>query len=640
MGDSKTKPALGRELKLSKVQLFGFVGCIVLVIGIVVGIGVLRGRRGGSTIYDDIRAIFSNELGSFNYTFDVRTMEHTGVQESVEEVDLGSIGNADVDSESSVDGGRHADAVDNSWGNKEGTEIGDWEYPNYQINIQGTTMSLDPLETEFTITLATEYYSDAFTDVVVFDGNYYINIEQMRFWLVHSADSYLVSIGQGLPEGSKYLVIPEDKFTYYSRYAEDSEREASGVTGLENIYRRGLVFLQSIISNVSDGLGGVGHTVEGDVKRLDLSGEDAEVLVSVIKRLVTNVGDYYRSMVRGSYSAGLYTDEGYEQALRETDNVIRAVEDVMIYLNMNEAGSVGLTVTGTSKRYKNAYGNDTIEAVISCEYASGGTDHKISGTLIRSGNTKEIVLPTGSQTTVESLSDSGLLGDTLNRVVDYFSFWGIENEKRLELTPEHIGLWAKDSFIDLVNETGTAGYYITRNNLQGYLDKYVKLEVGSDTTREDRINKLLVDDFFEMLNGVTGGLVKEVYVEPDEVVEQYPEIDVEIDGVRMSGKVDSGTISAQLAEVDLVLENTAGEDRTVGLRDFSLRTLLSSVYPSNNEVLLRNYDNTWDLSSLEGEVTLSSGEMRRVKLYFVLSEDTGYMDLWYGEEKLGVAIKY
>lgn len=597
------------------------------------------GSSGGSTYYSDVSSIFGNELGSFNYTISVRSCEHTdGSGYNLDDVQLADIERMDIDRED-VQEGKHSNAISKEWGNKEGTETGDWEYPNYQINISGTTMGVEPLKMQLAITLATEYFSDLFTEVTVFEGNYYVNIEQMRYWLVNSKDTYLTEIGRKLPEGSKYLVIPEAEFVHYSRYAEAGEKGFSGVTGMVTLYRRGLTILNQLWGSISSAAGDTGLN-NGDVKTLKLEGADALCWANAVKNVVTRFGDFYDSVVAAGVQSNLYTQEQYEQAVREEDNRIDSVHDIMMYLNTHSLESLGLRVSGASRQYTNGYGNQAVEATLNVSYVAGGTDYSIQASLQRSGNTAEIMLPNGSQTTKDKLSSPTLLVDTLNKVWDYFSVTGIKYEDRLELSPGNIADWTLDDFIDLVNETGTAGYYVTRNNVQGFIDEWGTFEVTPDSTDAEVINAKLVSDFMDCLNSLTGGVVKVVEVDKVQEVEQYPLVTNEVGGISMTGGVDKDSATALFIQVNMLFENLTEEVQIVDLTDFQLKTLLSSVYPSNNEIMLRNYDNTWDFGSLKTELVLQPGEIRREPLYFVISDDTGYMDLWYNGEKVGEVIKY
>ena len=79
---------------------------------------------------------------------------------------------------------------------------------------------------------------------------------------------------------------------------------------------------------------------------------------------------------------------------------------------------------------------------------------------------------------------------------------------------------------------------------------------------------------------------------------------------------------------------------TVDLTMFSLHTLLSSVYPANNETLILGYDNEFDFESLQTSLDLPAGQWGNFRLYFVISDDSGHMDLFLGDLQKGAVVEY
>jgi hypothetical protein len=68
------------------------------------------------------------------------------------------------------------------WSDYSRVKISDWEYPKYTVTIEGTTNSLEPLETDFTVNISTPYFDGdtLFTEVNVKDGVYNVNILAMH----------------------------------------------------------------------------------------------------------------------------------------------------------------------------------------------------------------------------------------------------------------------------------------------------------------------------------------------------------------------------------------------------------------------------------------------------------------------------
>lgn len=163
--------------------------------------------------YDTMASLFTNELGSFSYTFDVRTGEKgsliTENKSSATSVDeLSSVENADTSTTETTEEtnivAQEPETEESKnefqdWNKYADVKTGNWQYPNYKIVISGCTTSLEPLTTDFTVNLATANYNDKFTEIVCIDGNYYFDIESMYNWLKSSGDSYLISLTDKMP---------------------------------------------------------------------------------------------------------------------------------------------------------------------------------------------------------------------------------------------------------------------------------------------------------------------------------------------------------------------------------------------------------------------------------------------------------
>lgn len=621
------------------------VGVVLLLIILLILKSVLFG---GSSLnyYDTLSSIFTNELGSFTYTIDVRTGEKGSLitQTTTTTVDdLNSIesaeGSTEESTEATAEETTETEDINSAfvdWDKYADTKTGNWKYPNYQITISGTTMSLDPLETDFTISIATENYNNVFTEVVCFDGNYYFDVESMYNWFTNSEDSYLQEIGATLPNGSKWLVIPESEFQLVSRYAEDGEIELSYVTSLKTLYERGLVVLSGVKSYVQSYVGETGMTSSDTTTSIKLSGTDATGFVNAIKKIAVNSGDFYTSVISTGYSNGLYDDTQYKQAVREKDNIIEALYDLGTYLQITDAEDLGLVVEGSARTFTNGYNNNQIEASLAFQYSTDTADHIIQFTGIRSGDTAEITLPEGSQST----ENNSVFIESINNLVDYFNTTLIKTNVQLELTPDNMAKELLQSFADLVNETGSSEDYIRLTNVHDFIEEYATAIIGLTASENDYINVQLVNDLAVAINDIMGGVVVETEAVVEEEVEQYPTIEWSNSGVDYTFSYNADDSTASILVIDVEAINKSDADVTFNLTDFSARTLLNSIYPANNETLLLNEDNIFDMSLLTSETTLTAHEWGTYKLYIVLSNDDGHMDLYYGETNLGSVIEY
>ena len=621
---------------------------LVIILGLVIKSLFSGGKM---NYYDTMANLFTNELGSFSYTIDVRTGEKgsliTENKSSTTSVDeLSSVENADTaTTETSKENNIAAQEPETEkesknefqdWNKYADVKTGDWQYPNYKIVINGCTTSLEPLTTDFTVSLATANYNDKFTEVVCIDGNYYFDIESMYNWLKSSGDSYLISLTDKMSNGSKWLVVPESEFKIPSRYAEDGEKDLSYCTSLKTMYERFLVALTSTKSTLSSNLGSTGMSSNKDTVSINLAGSDATNILKAFKGITTQSGDWYDSLLATGVDKKLYTEDEYKQASREKDNVMEALSDLATYLNITDLDSQNLAVQGSARSYTNGKNNATIEGSLAVNYSTDTTDYIIQFSGLRSGDAEDIKLPQGSQT--KAIDDSYL--GSFNSLVDYLNITPIKTSVQLEINPTTISDGVIEKFIDLVNDTGTAGEWITKDNVFKFIEKYASYKETDETTNDDKVNAKLVADLADAMNKIVGGVVVTKEVQAEETVEQYPEVNTQDTGVYTKIKYDSEKSDSQVAVFHVEAINKGDETVTVDTTNFSLRTLLNSVYPSNNETLIRNYDNTFDMSKLAKSVELPSKGWAEFDLYFVISDDTGHMDMYFGDTNLGSAIEY
>ena len=631
----KDDSVLKKEKKSNKKGLFIGVGVVAVILLFIV-IKLIGAKSGKKDFYAEINEIFSKEVGTFHYEVEVQTAKSGTTAEAVTTTDTAVTTEESTSEEEATSEEQERTLTaktDDNWGNKDNVETGDWEYPSYKIIISGVTKSVEPLATNFKIDIATPYFNSNFTDVTVLDGKYYINIEQMRYWLLNSKDSYLMEVGNKLPDGSKYLVLSEEEFAYYSRFAEASEKDSSKATGLTTLYRRFIVKEKIFMNAASKNLGNTGIKQDGDITSLDLSGENAVKVFGNIKNLVVNRGDAYTSYLNSAKS--LYSDSQLAQANNEKDNFIEAMSMLSRYLNTEDDGSV--LVKGSIRKYKDAKQMNVSEATINTKTKINGVDYNINFILSRSDAVKDITLPDGSQVTNDKLESPTLIEDVCYDIVDYFNPFDIDLDKKLALSNDNLKEQILDSFINQVNESGYADKYITRHNVQEFIDTYVAYE-GSD---ENGINAMkLVGDYMEMLNSITGGVVKTEVVQQEEEVEQYPIIVSNVDGLQITASFEKNESSTKLYKVHVKFENYSVDKKEIDLTNFSLQTLQSSKYPSNNYTLLNDYDNSIEKDSIQESLELEASQFTETTLQFIISDDTGYMDLWYGDTKLGVLQAY
>lgn len=600
---------------------------VVAVLLLVVVFGVKSAFFSNMDYVKSMQSILATELGSFHYVFSINTGDAgTVLKEDLPAPDISEVESGEGASGDTQNTQKYEFA---DWDKYADVKSGNWKYPVYQIIVDGRTTSIDPLVTSFTVSIATPYASDLFTEVTCFDGNYYIDIEQMRSWLMNSKDSVLISFSEGFPQGSKYLVIPEAEFKIPSRYAESGERSFSEVQGLTNLYRRFIAHMKSLSSRIADVAGGKCFKGDKTSATMEIGSEQGKKILSDINGLVSRIDSYEASLVTDE----LYSDAQKQQFDRERDNILDAFFPVMTKLSSTE--DANLQMNGYVRKFE-----DSVDGNMAIALTLDGVDYDIKFSGVRSTKMDEIVLPSGSQLTLETLEGLGnrdIVLDTIWNVLDYFNFTEIKTFSQLEMTPDRITENAIEDFISLVNESGVYEEWLTKYNVYDYLEMYMNPDQSGAT---DPVNTKLVADFIKSLNDITGGLVVEKVVEAEEEVEKYPDLSFSEQGIDFTLKYNEELSKTNFIVLDGEAINKDTDGVTVDLTMFSLHTLLSSVYPANNETLILGYDNEFDFESLQTSLDLPAGQWGNFRLYFVISDDGGHMDLFLGDLQKGAVVEY
>lgn len=559
------------------------VGGIVLAIILLIVVKIVFFSDKGS-YFNDVNKIITSDLGSFEYVFDIRTKEFE--EEKIEATDydqsqLEGLENADdVEKEtvSDEEDGKHQSSIKDEWGNKDNISTGDWQYPNYKLVIKGQTLSTKPHEAYYKISLVTEYFNDVLTEIYVKDDNYYINIEQLRYWLTQSQDSYLVSIGKSLIEGSNWLVINEKDFAYISRYAEDNEK--SELTSLYDMKEHTTTMASIILKNLEGVVDSDSLSIQDNMKYFTL--KNSTDVVKKFKSLATNSGDLY-----DSYISKVYKDNDLKQAKNEKDNFIVALSDLAMMFNTK---NVLLDMQGMTRTYKDNDGYNVIEATLNTALTDGVTDYRINISMMRTNKVTELKIPSGS--TVSSLDYSVDIENVFNDIVDYLNFTSIKTEVKLNTSVDSIKKDIDKSFIKMLNETGLV--YVTENNFKTIISEYEKYDKG------DKL-KSIVEDYNNLLK-------------QNENEELTDEEKINELAWGTGFKVNK---NLELSNDRLLVYTVVGD------LDYSLFSIKESenIYPCNNEVILKSYDPNF--------------EVPEKSLCFIISNSVNEFELYYDNECLG-----
>lgn len=646
-----------KAFKLPKWALFGGIALVAIIAIFVVktvNSAMNSTKNTYFTVFDTV--LKPTEPGSFSYEIYVGTKEANADETvNVNETETNNVDKlnemASVEqTETNEETGEQTEEVKTSnhifreWTNVDGTKVVSWQYPTFQINIEGICLSAEPYEARFDITLGTPVTNGKFTEVIVKEGKYYIDLDTMRNWLVTSKDSYLMSVAENIPEGIKFVEIPEEEFEMYSRYAEVSERKDS-CASLKTKISRGLTFVNMLESSIKAVVPSECYQTTQDSYKINIGSETGHKIISMWSNMVLNANNTYSQYLTTIQNNGLLDETQAKQAVNERDNILKALDDLQIYFNLTDIQACDLQATGTAREYKNAQGNAVAESTLDFVIKTPEKNYTVNCKLMRSGGNGVVEAPTSSVMAKSELKESyeNVVYDTLNRVVDYFNPTCIELSEQLEPNPDKVIENIKQSLVDIVNSTESTGVYLTILTVDDYIEKYINMDYDT-ALEQDRINILIVNDFMDTLNAVTGNVTvsepNEEETQSEELEIQYPEVVFENSEIKIISNYNEEESNSNLYVVDALIMNKKDTPISIDLTNFSVRTLLSSKYSANSFTELHSYDNTWDDNISPTSVDLAESAYANVKLYFVVNGDSGYMDLWFGEESLGDIIRY
>lgn len=611
---------------------------VVLIVAIAVIIFLMTGKKDDKNFLSLTKGILNADLGTFVYEIDVVTKAHdVSVENTTVSVeDLNNMESADTGTEESDEFVPNNSFVE--WTNSEGSLMTSWKYPSYKITVEGNCPSVEPFTADYKISLSTAQHTGVLTEIIVCNGNTYVDIDSLGNWLRASKDTYLSRLGDQVPVGAKWLLIPSGEFNVPSRYAEDAELELSNVSSINEMNERNILLFNMVLDTVTSAISDEAYGTTQSAYTINIA--DGKPLVDSFRKMVTNGASCYSGYVNSAYSKGFYTDEQAKQALREEDNVMKALTDLLIYMNYATSDSFNLQVAGNAREYKDSFGNQAVESTFATSFQTSEKDYKISAKLTRLGKKVEITEPTETSITKAQLTDENTIRNVFFGVMDYLNPTSFKLELKQEMNPERIKENVKQSLIDLVNATESAEIHLTKLTVDDYIQKYATLDPSVASTT-DLINAQIVSDYLAVLGGITDNITYASEVEEEvEDVPQYPELVYEDPNIKITAKVVEEESDSSLICLNLFILNKTNSEVTLDLTNFTMQTLLSSVYPANNLVLLKNYDNSWDEALTPETLVMGEHDYADINLYFVISNDKGYMDLWFGEDKLGEIVAY
>lgn len=650
-----------KKFKFTKKTMFTIVG--VLVVTVLVGVGIFISQRGKDNFHTLTKGAYGSMKGQFTYTFDVRTQKHTentDVQidyeeikdvESGEEASTSENYNPEDEVTSSdkttsqdglegvIGGATDKQATDNvEWNNAEGIKTGYWQYPNYRITFTGCVNDVEKPESKVKVSIATDYYNGDFTEIIELNGKTYLNIGLMKTWLTNSGDAYLVSLAGNLPDGT---YVSYENLDFESRYADNPE--ATKYSGYTNFVTRNVKLINGIYSQITDSIGNTGLSrVDDDFYSIELTEKEEMKLAKAVRGVVLGTGNIYD----GYISSLELSDEAKAEASNSKKNVLNGFNDLISYFNSADLNEMNMRFSGKANKYVGTDGTTSIDSNFGISFTMDDVDYVIKANLSRIAKAGEVTEPLD---TVVEFSGDESIRTTVRNVVDYFNpINKVDLACDSVVTNEEIKQDALKGFAKLVNERGTYDKYLSELNILAYIEEFMNGDVSDENTK-------LVNEFMQTFNGLTGGLIIEKEVQQEVVEEQYPNIEGKlVDKIKiMHGSYVEEGSSKGLIHVQLFIINkdkyerplTEGSEVTLtpyalDLTKFSVTDAKNTKTNANNEVLLRAFDNNWDMTKSPTTVYLNPEGFTTIDLYFTADDFVDKVELFYDGEKLGTVKAY
>ena len=658
---SKPKKKLGKKAKV------GIIAGAVVLTGGIIAFNVLKDD---TNFYSVAQKVVNTDVGSFRFVVDVRTAPHG--EEKAELEEAGELSQTEVENtksdksdanesaekkekeeqqESKSDEENIADQVDtteggktwdelvnnkgnvsDTWGSSTGASFSTWEYPNYQLVVEGCTTQRDPVTSVFDISLVTENINEKLTTVTIIEDNMYVDLEQMKYYLTNSQDSYFIALADELPENAKNMVVPLDEVEIPFLFSEDGEKTYE--TDVMNAYHRFATVFSTGVGAIEDSLGSKGLSKQDDKYSISLSGKNANKLVNTLRGFVTNRSGMYDRVVNAENNNGYLNEKQLKQLVKGKDNFLAATDELYRDVLTTDLSNTGLELQGTARKYKGGTGIDNFEASMQANFTVNKTDYTVALSGSRTGQPRDIKVPSGSKTDFSQKDFYSLAID----IVEHLNITGVDLDKKLAMSPDMIANDLINDFVDLVNTTDSTSTKISEKTAVAFIERYANYEETSETTSDEKINAQLVADFLDSLKTI---IPDEVFAGEDtNDLEQFRKVVSSIGDVDITANFNQDESSSKLGVIDVTLENTSDEDVELSLENFSLQTMLSSKYPCNNYTTLHDYDNKFDKDLLKSDITVKAGEKVNEKLYVILNNGMEYMELFYDDEKLGEMIIY
>lgn len=639
---------------------------IAVAVGSAVVVGVtalivVNKVRDKNTFYSKFNDFASVETCNFRYVIDVRSSEakdkgsmtaeelENALNDTAFENEDGSATNKGYDYEDTTEGNYVApdgdqtgnlyqEHIQTDWTTQDGSVAVNWEYPNYELIIEGRVESVEPLQATVQMKMATDYTNAPFLNATFIDNKCYFDVFTLKNWLLSAGDSSLVQLGKSIPDGVVYVVVEDGKINFATGLAEEGETEFSGATDVYNLYQRFVAAEKACMTILQKGMSDTGLSKDDTRYRLSISNDDSIKLVDTIRSAVNNSGSYYQSYVKMLTDNGIADEAHTTQLLNEKDNFISAIQPLWAALNglsSEDKSALNLTVVGKARDYSSS-NVPYKEITLGTSFVWEGTEYIISVYGCKSGlagdNGIKVEVPKETCTDISAVDvDFSSISEYL---LAYFKFTPEYPVYRLDSTWDTFEDVKLRAFADLVNaenereNTGIAK--VNMYNIQSYISNYAEM-----TETEYNVNPATKFNY---------DLVKK-YLNSDEVEEQgsdedlqpkvaSKEVEATIEGISLKFSNAKMTIPNLISvSLSAVIDTEDDIEKSFDLTQLYVLDSNGNKYPCNHKDFIRDANVGVSTSNVITELSVSS-DTKYATLYFITDGFDTYT-LYYNNTELG-----
>ncbi len=328
-------------------------------------------------------------------------------------------------------------------------------------------------------------------NVVFVDGTYYIGVGDFKEGLKNSGVGNLVKLGNDLPDGVRYLTIPEKDFVVLTGM---NEKSGAGYLktrdgAVEMLQRSIDVFLGKIQTYTSKD--NLKKSKDENSVTCGFTCAESPVIYDALKNYLAYNTENYRSQIDAMVEGGYITKEDKDKALSEVDNLANFSSKYLEVINaMSEED---MKATGFDINAQITKDGDNIyKPNYRLEFNREGKHYTISfsGECNTSEGGDAIVAPEETSIALSEYKNGGEgWKNYFIRFMNYFNVFGVDIETGITKTVGELSTDMLDSLCATINKAheGDGSWQpVNRGTLSSYIESH---------SEDDEIIKSFLDTF-------------------------------------------------------------------------------------------------------------------------------------------------